>query len=108
MNCGTVARGHRAPPKLLALMPSSPELMWEGKYDRAGKKVAPVRVALPFQNVETINESSSERQRSLDLFTSGRDPQWRNRLIWGDRKYVLPALLPEFKAKVDLIYIDPP
>jgi hypothetical protein len=29
-------------------------------------------------------------------------------LIWGDKKYVLPSLLPEFAAKVDLIYIDPP
>ncbi|PQV65432.1 hypothetical protein B1R32_101174 [Abditibacterium utsteinense] len=33
---------------------------------------------------------------------------WRNRLIWGDKKWVLPSLLPEFAAKVDLIYIDPP
>src|SRR5438552_7882052 len=31
-----------------------------------------------------------------------------NRLIWGDKKYVLPALLPEFAGKVNLIYIDPP
>ena len=34
--------------------------------------------------------------------------EWRNRLIWGDKKYVLPSLLPEFAGKVDLIYIDPP
>jgi hypothetical protein len=33
---------------------------------------------------------------------------WRNRLIWGDKKYVLPSLLPEFAGKLDLIYIDPP
>ncbi|HBI44288.1 MAG TPA: site-specific DNA-methyltransferase [Planctomycetales bacterium] len=33
---------------------------------------------------------------------------WRNRLIWGDKKYVLPALLEEFAGKVNLIYIDPP
>jgi DNA modification methylase len=29
-------------------------------------------------------------------------------LIWGDKKYVLPALLNEFAGQVDLIYIDPP
>jgi hypothetical protein len=29
-------------------------------------------------------------------------------LIWGDKKYVLPSLLPEFAGKVNLIYIDPP
>src|SRR5712691_10994751 len=84
------------------------ELIWEGKYDPNGRRVAPLRVALPFQTVETVNESAQERQHTLDLFSSGRDPEWRNRLIWGDKKYVLPSLLPEFAGKVDLIYIDPP
>jgi adenine-specific DNA-methyltransferase len=84
------------------------ELIWDGKYDKNGRKVAPLRVSLPFQTVETVNETAQERQRSLDLFGSGRDPEWRNRLIWGDKKYVLPSLLDEFAGKVDLIYIDPP
>jgi len=83
------------------------ELIWEGKYLDA-KKSAPVRIALPFQAVETVNESAQERQRTLDLLTAGQDPEWRNRLIWGDKKYVLPSLLPEFGGRVDLIYIDPP
>jgi hypothetical protein len=43
------------------------ELVWEGKY-KDGKKVAPVRIALPFQTIETVNESAQEQQRSLDLF----------------------------------------
>ena len=84
------------------------ELIWEGKYDKDGRKVTPLRVALPFQAVETVNESTQERQRTLDLFSTGRDTDWRNRLIWGDKKYVLPSLLPEFAGKVDLVYIDPP
>lgn len=84
------------------------ELIWEGKYDETGKRVAPLRVALPFQTVETVNESAQQRQLTLDLFSAGRDPEWRNRLIWGDKKYVLPSLLSEFAGKVDLIYIDPP
>lgn len=84
------------------------ELIWEGKYDKDGRRVAPLRVALPFQTVETVNESAQERQRTLDLFSAGRDPEWGNRLIWGDNKYVLPALLAEFAGKIDLIYIDPP
>ena len=83
------------------------ELIWEGKY-KDKKKVAPIRVALPFQTIETVNESAQERQRMLDLFSAGRDADWRNRLIWGDKKYVLPSLLPEFAGKVNLIYIDPP
>src|SRR5260370_26491181 len=28
--------------------------------------------------------------------------------MWGDKKYVLPSLLPEFAGQVNLIYIDPP
>ncbi len=83
------------------------ELIWDGKYVD-GKRQAPVKLALPFQTIETVNESASGRQRSLELFASGRPGDWRNRLIWGDKKYVLPSLLPEFAGKVDLIYIDPP
>jgi adenine-specific DNA-methyltransferase len=84
------------------------ELIWEGKYDDKGRKVAPPRIALPFQTVETINESAADRDRTQDLFASRRPTDWRNRLIWGDKKYVLPSLLEEFAGKVNLIYIDPP
>lgn len=84
------------------------ELIWEGKYDDKGRKTSPLRVALPFQTVETVNESAADRQRTLSLFAAGGDSEWRNRLIWGDKKYVLPALLPEFAGQVNLIYIDPP
>ncbi len=83
------------------------ELIWEGKY-RDGKRVAPVRLALPFQTVETVNESAQDRKRTLDLFTSGKPSEWRNRLIWGDKKYVLPSLLPDFAGRVNLVYVDPP
>jgi adenine-specific DNA-methyltransferase len=83
------------------------ELIWDGK-SKDGKKQGPVRIALPFQTIESVNESAQDRRRNLELFASGRDAEWRNRLIWGDKKYVLPSLLPEFAGKVDLIYIDPP
>lgn len=75
------------------------ELIWDGKYDSHGNKRAPVRIELPFQTVETVNESAQERQRTLELSASGHDPEWRNRLIWGDKKYVLPSLLPEFRRQ---------
>ncbi len=42
------------------------------------------------------------------MLFSGRPTGWRNRLIWGDKKYVLPSLLSEFASQVSLIYIDPP
>src|SRR5579872_2881506 len=83
------------------------ELIWEGKYVD-GKRHSPIRVALPFQTIETVNESAADRYKTLQLFASGRATEWRNRLIWGDKKYVLPSLLPEFAGKVNLIYIDPP
>lgn len=85
------------------------ELIWEGKYDGEGKRVAPLRVPLPFQAVETVNESVQDRQKNL-LFGSStsKEIDWRNRLIWGDKKYVLPSLLSEFAGRINLIYIDPP
>jgi hypothetical protein len=42
-------------------------LAWDGKYDDRGRRVAPLRVALPFQTVETVNEAVLDRQRSLQL-----------------------------------------
>jgi DNA modification methylase len=83
------------------------ELIWDGKY-KDHKKQGPVRIALPFQTIETVNESAQDRHRNLELYATGRDTEWRNRLVWGDKKYVLPSLLPEFAGKVNLIYIDPP
>jgi adenine-specific DNA-methyltransferase len=74
------------------------KLTWENKSPN------PFRTALPFQTVEIINESSEQRVKNL--FQTETD--WRNKLIWGDKKYVLPSLLPMFAGKVNLIYIDPP
>jgi len=88
-------------------MPTKTELVWDGKYDAQGKRVAPLRVALPFQTVETVNESAQDREKNLFQLADQEQP-WRNRLIWGDKKYVLPSLLAEFAGKVNLIYIDPP
>ncbi len=51
-----------------------PELIWDGKYDAARSGVAPPRVSLPFQTVETVNESAQERQRTLDFFAPDGPP----------------------------------
>ena len=84
------------------------ELIWDGKYDASGNRTAPPRLKLPFQTLETVNESVQQRQLSFEAMLSGQQGDWRNRLIWGDKKYILPALLDEFAGQVDLIYIDPP
>jgi hypothetical protein len=66
------------------------EVVWAGKYDGEGRRVAPLKVQLPLQTIEAVNESTQERQRRLERFVIGReDSEWRNRLIWGDKKYVL-------------------
>ncbi len=95
----------------LNLPKSMTELIWDGKY-KDGKKVSPVRIALPFQTIETVNEKRKAGLQA-DMFAAAataaaQESGWKNRLIWGDKKYVLPSLLPEFAGKVNLIYIDPP
>jgi adenine-specific DNA-methyltransferase len=86
------------------------ELVWPGKRTEVE------RVRLPFQTIERVNDvrgsAASGAQGGL-LTSASQLPEgwpegWRNRLIWGDNKYVLTSLLDEFAGKVDLIYIDPP
>jgi adenine-specific DNA-methyltransferase len=84
------------------------ELIWEGKYTPDGKKSSPIRHPLPFQDVETVNESAIQRNLRFDWSNGDGQSTWRNRLVWGDKRYVLPSLRPEFAGKVKLIYIDPP
>ncbi len=74
-----------------------------------GKRTEIERVVLPFQIVETVNESKADRDE-LTLFRQRGEPApgWRNKLIWGDNKYIMASLLSEFAGKINLIYIDPP
>ena len=95
------------------------ELVWPGKYNEDGTLREAPRVTLPFQVIETVNESRASRdaktraQPSLfdvyqgdegDTFEDG----WRNKLIWGDNLLVMGSLLEKFAGKIDLVYIDPP
>lgn len=80
-----------------------------------GKRTTVERTVLPFQHlevVETINESRATREAEKDTMFR-KDPDtvdtsWRNKLIWGDNKYAMAALLEKYAGKIDLIYIDPP
>jgi len=96
------------------------ELVWPGKYNEDGTRKEVPRVSLPFQVIETINESRATREakkapQNLSLFDiwEGREGDtfeagWRNKLIWGDNLLVMGSLLEKFAGKIDLIYIDPP
>ena len=83
----------------------SVRLEWDGKPQRVE------RLILPFQTVETINESRATRERDAGgLFGGGGSGEERahNRLIWGDNKLVMSSLLREYAGQIKLIYIDPP
>jgi adenine-specific DNA-methyltransferase len=95
------------------------ELVWPGKYNDDGTRKEVPRVSLPFQVIETINESRATREvskketPSLFDFYHGKEGDtfeegWRNKLIWGDNLLVMASLLEKFAGKIDLIYIDPP
>ena len=96
------------------------ELVWPGKYNEDGTLKEVPRVNLPFQVIETVNESRATReakkggvQGSLFDFYEGNEGEtfeegWKNKLIWGDNLLVMGSLLEKFAGKIDLIYIDPP
>jgi len=67
------------------------------------------RLSLPFQAVETVNEPRVD----VPTLFAGRWPKsytktWKNKLIWGDNRYVMGSLHDDFAGEIDLIYIDPP
>jgi adenine-specific DNA-methyltransferase len=77
------------------------ELVWDGKY-HDGRRVLPDHAPRALLTDEvadlTATESAATRQEET----------WRNRLIHGDTRDVLPALLPELAGRVSLVYMDPP
>ncbi len=80
-----------------------------------GKRTTVDRIVLPFQSlevIETINESRATREKDKGTMfrqdPNAMDIEWRNKLIWGDNKYVMSALLEKYAGQIDLIYIDPP
>lgn len=79
-------------------------LEWEGKP----KKVD--RISLPFQTVETINESRATRERDAGALFGPNGPETpvRNMLVWGDNRLVMGSLLEDHAGRVNLVYIDPP
>ncbi len=73
------------------------ELVWKNKHTQYDchptKELTTDRYYLPHTQTEDILATPAT---------------WYNRLIWGDKQQILPALLTEFSSAIDLIYIDPP
>ncbi|MBA7567330.1 hypothetical protein ES708_09040 [subsurface metagenome] len=95
------------------------ELVWKGKYDDDGKLIPVDRPGpYPFQIVEVVNtprigHTDNAIQTNLFDIWKGNEGAtfeegWKNKLIWGDNKFVMSSLLEKFAGKMDLIYIDPP
>ena len=95
------------------------ELVWPGKYNEDGTLKEVPRVSLPFQVIETANESRATREVKkvstmplFDAYTGSEgdtfEAGWKNKLIWGDNLLVMGSLLEKFAGRIDLIYIDPP
>lgn len=83
----------------------SVRLEWDGKPSEVE------RISLPFQTVETINQSRATRDRDAGSLLAGQGTDARqvpNQLIWGDNKLVMGSLLKEYAGGIDLIYVDPP
>ncbi|HTX30806.1 MAG TPA: site-specific DNA-methyltransferase [Solirubrobacteraceae bacterium] len=81
-------------------------LEWEGKPTELE------RLSLPFQTVETINESRATREREAGALFGAEDGVGksypRDLLVWGDNKLVMSSLLSEYAGQIKLIYADPP
>ena len=80
------------------------ELVWPGKYSDDGTLREVPRISLPFQVIETINESRATRETakretpSLFDYYEGTEGDsleegWHSKLIWGDNAMVMPSLL---------------
>ena len=71
------------------------ELVWEGKYDEYGnrREIDVAGLSMPMQKIETIDQPRSEAAAAgqLDIFEkkTKRLDDFRNMLIWGDRKSVV-------------------
>lgn len=95
------------------------ELVWQGKFEKSGLSKEVDKKDLPFQIIESINSSRSEKEKKSTfpknlyeyfIETEGGNlkEEWVNKLIWGDNKLVMSSLLNNYSGSINLIYIDPP
>ena len=80
------------------------EVVWKNKKTQIEK------VSLPFQKIEEVNLSRASKGTLLPELRGNEESLWKNKLIWGDNKYIINSLLNDstIAGKIKLIYIDPP
>jgi len=83
------------------------ELIWKGKYNANVQDVANQQEQSTTSTPIPCHLHTYESFNGQQETTSPTD-NWHNRLIWGDKRDILPALLHEFAERIKLIYIDPP
>ena len=93
------------------------ELIWQGKYKEfeLKEKISIERPNLPFQVIETVNESRMKEIEGTLLegsfypkanYPENYPKDWKNVLIWGDNKLVMSSFLKQgWAGKINLIYI---
>ena len=86
------------------------ELAWPGKYNEDGTLKEVPGLSLPFQVIETVNESRATPEagkgpQQLSLFEvhQGQEGEtfeagWRNKLMWGDNVLVMASLLDKLRS----------
>ena len=57
-------------------------------------------VSIEYRRCEAIWETVQPEAGRAIIFAGDRDPDWRNHLIWGDKKYVLPSLPRDLRRPV--------
>jgi len=78
------------------------ELIWKGKHDTDSQHLVSKHC---LHTTEVFNgQANTDQPDKQSPLLKG----WHNRLILGDKRDVLPALLHEFANGINLIYIDPP
>lgn len=86
------------------------ELIWKGKAHGHRSSIEGERTAAsdpahtPYQF--RVQERYEPEQATVEYPLA--PDHWCNRLIWGDKKDILPALLHDYRETINLIYIDPP
>ena len=82
------------------------ELVWKGKQTL--EQATFINSKIPTQHLYTFESYPGQSTEKLTNPPLDPIPTWHNRLILGDKRSILPALLLEFSGQINLIYIDPP